>query len=444
MHSQILSSKALMLYSNSIIKKSVNTGLLIFILFSGFSIKSVAQAYISSPYSLYGVGTLFSNISMNNMAMGGTSIAYRSPGYINHANPASYTAFDSLSFVFEGGLNGRLTTLRTLDASYKDRYASLGYINMGFPVTRFWRTSLGILPYSSVGYDLYIPSSEPGHGNTEQHFLGQGGLNKAFWGNAIKLGNSFSAGFNMSYLFGTIAKTHSVIFPDSSAISTKIQSEAEIKNLYFDFGLQYHQKLKNSRFFNAGVTFSPSQSLNAKRNYYVFNYIYNSVNDIDEIFDTIIKVPDTAGKMVLPLAAGFGINFGKTNKWLAGADIQFQNWSKYSYFGRNDLLKNSLTISVGGQYKPSANDLGNYWQRITYRAGLRYNSSQLKVMNTPLNDFGISFGVGLPLKKGSTINIAVESGTLGTTKNNLIKENYIKFTIGASLYDRWFLKRRYN
>ena len=411
---------------------------------TGLSTSSVAQAYISSPYSMYGVGTLFSNISMANMAMGGTSVAYRSPYFINHQNPASYTAFDSLSFVFEGGLNGKLTTIRTTTDSYKDKYASLGYINMGFPITRVWKASLGLLPYSSMGYDIVSSSSEVGHGNTERHYMGEGGLNKAFIGNAIKLGNNFSAGLNLSYVFGTLSQSRIVSFPDSTAVSSRNISEAVVKDIYFDLGIQYYQKLKNNHFLNLGATFSPAQSLNATRSYYAYTFIYDADDDLDVQYDTIIAVPDTAGTLKLPFSVSFGLNYGKIGKWNIGADMQYQNWSKYSYFGQNNSLKNNLTISVGGQYKPSVNDLGKYWQRINYRAGFRYNSSHVELFGTKMNDFGISFGVGLPLKKGSTINLALETGTLGTTKNNLIKENYIKFTVGVSLYERWFLKRRYN
>lgn len=445
MHSQILSSKALMQYSNLTIKKRVISGLLIVILISGFTLKSVAQAYISSPYSIYGIGTLFSNISMNNMAMGGTSIAYRSSAVINQMNPASYTAFDSLSFIFEGGLNGRLTTLHTLDASYKDRYASLGYLSMGFPVTSSWKASLGILPYSSVGYNIKNESFVDGVGNTEQQFSGTGGLNKAYIGNAIRLGKRFSIGANLSYVFGTITKNRTILFPDSAYMfSTLSTSEAIIRNIYVDFGAQYHQKLKNNYFMNFGAVFSPAQSLKAKRSYYLYTFDYDAVNDYNKIYDTVVSVADTSGTMKLPLSAGLGFNFGKSGRWSIGADAQYQNWSKFSYFDKNEMLKNSITVSIGGQYRPSINDLGSYWQRVNYRGGFRYNSSHLEVLGTRLNDFGISFGVGLPLKKGSTINLALEAGTIGTTSNNLIKENYIKFTLGASLYERWFLKRRYN
>jgi len=102
-------------------------------------------------------------------------------------------------------------------------------------------------------------------------------------------------------------------------------------------------------------------------------------------------------------------------------------------------------MSLGGQFRPSPVDIGKYYERINYRAGFRFEQSYLELKNTRINDFGVSFGVGLPMKKSrSTMNIAVEVGTLGTTNNDLIKENYMRLTIGTSIQERWFLKRRFN
>ncbi|MCF8339273.1 MAG: hypothetical protein K9I74_14985, partial [Bacteroidales bacterium] len=60
------------------------------------------------------------------------------------------------------------------------------------------------------------------------------------------------------------------------------------------------------------------------------------------------------------------------------------------------------------------------------------------------SEFGISFGVGLPIKNSqSSINLGVEIGQRGTTDNNLIEENYVKFTLGLAIFERWFLQRKY-
>ena len=57
-----------------------------------------AQNEISNPYSGFGIGLINSHSNAILDGMGGTSYAMQNPYYINSRNPASYAAFDSLSF----------------------------------------------------------------------------------------------------------------------------------------------------------------------------------------------------------------------------------------------------------------------------------------------------------------------------------------------------------
>jgi hypothetical protein len=57
---------------------------------------------------------------------------------------------------------------------------------------------------------------------------------------------------------------------------------------------------------------------------------------------------------------------------------------------------------------------------------------------------GVTAGLSLPLPRSlSKVNLAVEVGQYGTKSNGLIRENYVRFDIGISVYERWFIKRRY-
>ena len=54
-------------------------------------------------------------------------------------------------------------------------------------------------------------------------------------------------------------------------------------------------------------------------------------------------------------------------------------------------------------------------------------------------------GFGLPLPKSSSkVNFAVEVGKMGTTTNNLVQEEYLKFHLGFNFSDKWFVKRQYD
>ena len=82
---------------------------------------------------------------------------------------------------------------------------------------------------------------------------------------------------------------------------------------------------------------------------------------------------------------------------------------------------------------------------MTYRAGARYNQTYLKINGKPINEFGISFGMGLPLPRSlTTVDLSIELGRRGTMNENLIRETFVNFTLGISIYERWFVKSRYN
>ncbi len=405
-----------------------------------------AQVSISSPYSIFGIGNLYGVSSQNNMALGGASTAFSSPYFINPANPASYMAFDTNSFVFDAALNLRSGTLKTIDASQKTRFGSLSNLYFGFPVTKWWRVSLGAMPYSNVGYDIESSQVLTNIGNMVSVYKGYGGINKAYFGSAFSPVKNLSVGVNMSYIFGNIVKERATTFPDSAYyINTMIKSTVRLSKVNFDFGLMYHIDMKEGRFMQFGLTYNPKQSVDGNSEKIAYSYTWDYTNDLEVVKDTASLETGTNGVVVLPTSVGAGFMIGSNNRWFATADVNYQKWSEFRYLGDNPGLKDNLRVSLGGQLRPSAVDMGKYYQRINYRAGFRYERSYLEIRQTRINDFGVSFGVGLPMKKSrSTINIAVELGRQGTTESDLIQENYMRLTIGTSLQERWFLKRKFN
>jgi len=156
------------------------------------------QITINSPYTRYGLGNLVENgMDPRITAMGGLYYGFQRSNLINTANPASYAAFDSVSFVFDAGIFGVMTNLHTDRLTDQGSYISLSHLMFGFPVTRWWRTSLGILPFSYVGYDIYYEEELEGITKTQYVYQGSGGFNQLYWGNAFKIGGKLSIGFNM-------------------------------------------------------------------------------------------------------------------------------------------------------------------------------------------------------------------------------------------------------
>lgn len=418
---------------------------LVVIAFIAVSGQISAQNQLSMPYSRFGIGDLFTNNGVYSMSMGGIAYGTYSPYFVNPANPASYAAFDSLSFIFDISVHSRQSKLITKDMSQSANYTSLGNLLFGFPLARWWKTSFGILPYSQVGYNIIDSQVDALAGNVDYLYHGDGGINQVYIGNSLSITRNLSAGFNFSYLFGTINKYSAVEFPDSLfKLFYKENTASQVHDVYLNYGLFYHTLAKNGMQYNAGFAFSNSSRINVSENRLGYTY-FKSSSGVDLVRDTVLNDNEVKGTMLIPTNIGFGFSLGRNEKWMAGADIQWQQWEKFTYFDVNDSLKNSLRISIGGSYNPSSSTISGYWQRITYRGGLRFTNSYLDLRGQNVNEFGISLGVGLPLPRTrSTINFAAEFGTRGTISNNLIKENFVKFTLGLSIFERWFIVRKYD
>ncbi|NTW32725.1 MAG: hypothetical protein HGB12_08890 [Bacteroidetes bacterium] len=405
---------------------------------------SFAQTRISSPYSRYGIGDLQNDKCQRNLSIGGISFGYRNSSSVNYTNPASYTVFDTASFVFETGINSRFTQISSNSTSQKSNYTSLGYIVMGFPVTKWWGASAGLLPYSSVGYKISDSDNKTNVGNINYLYEGDGGLSQFYFGNSFEPFKGLSLGFNASYLFGYLNKTRTVSFPDSvNFLNLRIKNSTIVSDLLLNYGIQYEKSLGSNLKMVAGFVLNTPAKLSAKQDTLAYHFFAS--NSEETIKDTIIKPLGSKGSVTLPLGLGGGITIGKPDSWLFGVDFQTQNWEKYSSFGEKDSLKNTWMASFGGEFTPKNSISSSYFKKIHYRIGGRYNKTYLQLRNNQLTEVAFSFGFGLPLKRSKTsINLGFEIGQRGTTKDNLIKENFGRLTLSLSIYEYWFFKRRFD
>ncbi len=386
------------------------------------------------------------------MSLGGSAIGMRSSSFVNPWNPASYTAFDSISFIFEGGLYAQSNTLKTLSESQTSNYSSIGNLLFGFPVTRHLKASFGLMPYSSVGYNVgetkNLQIFNDSITRVKNIYDGDGGINKVYMGMGYQLSKNLSVGVNVDFLFGTINRNSAAHIPDQTyAISYRQTSSIRVHDFRYNFGMQYTTQIGKDRRFTFGAVYTPS--IDIKANHDTTNMLVSPTNS-DLIYYTIHQSTNIKGTIHIPQAMGAGFSYEKEAKWLLAGDVYYQNWSKFKIFDQADSMKNSLKASLGLQIIPDGNDYNRYFKRVRFRMGVSYQQTYLQLNNKQLNDFGISLGVGLPLRKGqseiyskSAVNVGLEFGKRGTTDFSLIKENYVRLTVSLSLYDSWFKKLKF-
>jgi hypothetical protein len=157
-------------------------------------------------------------------------------------------------------------------------------------------------------------------------------------------------------------------------------------------------------------------------------------------------VGDTSFDFPSQFSIGGGI--GAPKNWFVGLEYtnqQTSNFTNRTFTIDNVEFKDAAKVKIGGFYIPNYNGIRRYWQRVVYRGGMRFEGTGLVVNGEDINEFGISFGVGLPSGKLFTnINLGVELGSRGTTNSGLIKENFFNTFLSLSLNDKWFEKRYYD
>lgn len=408
---------------------------------------SYAQTGFDSPYSRFGLGTLAPNSNHTRQTgMGGIGNALSSNRFVNPANPASYSATDSLSFLFGTGFSFTGVSYRTTLQNESGNYANVSFFSAAFQVTPWLSTGMGLLPYSNIAFNLTATGTTAQSVRYNKTYEGKGGLNKFFLGNAIKIGKNASLGFNVNYLFGRNNTFSYLYFPDSiNMATTKVDSRITASNLSFDAGLLYKFNLSKETNLQLGMTYGFGHDLPVKREFLVQSQFGGLFGQIEYVIDTIFYRAEQRSTLSLPQSIGGGFVLEKRDRWLGGFDFNWQNWENYKSHSIADSLINSWNIAAGFQYIPSHTAISNYWRKVVYRTGLRYQQTYLSINGQPINEFGISFGVSLPLPRTfTTVDLSLEAGSRGTTKSNLVRESFINFRAGVSIYERWFVKRKYD
>ena len=403
-----------------------------------------AQNEISLPYSYYGIGQLnkCSNSLLDGMA--GTSYALQSPYYVNFKNPASYAAFDSLSMVAEAAASIYACTMQQQRLTQKNDYACAEYITIGLPVTRHWRTSVGILPFSKLGYDMENTNTVDNIGSTDYTYTGSGGLNQLYWGNAFKICKGLSIGLNASYMFGSLYKMSNAHFDGTHFYNTFVNDAYHIDGIYLTGGLQYGIDFKENHNLTLGVVYSNTAYIWVKEKLLVNTYsgVYSSVVS----YDTVVYNDGIRGNLKIPQSVGGGLSYTYKKKMTIAADVTWNNWEKYEFMGHSDSLQNAIVASLGWSFTPDPTST-KFVKKMSFRLGGRYSTGEYFLHNKPISELAVSFGVGIPLttfNTHSTINVAFEYGRMGTLQNDLIRRNYFRFLFGFTLQEKWYQKLKIN
>ncbi len=397
---------------------------------------SSAQHNTSSPYTRYGYGTILDGGFGQARAMGGISYGLRPSQYINPNNPASYTSIDSLTFRMEAGVSVQFTRMDATDTKEVASNGNLEFLAFQFPIKKWVALSFGLMPYSIVGYDYHrreVQNSAISSDTlaTTYQYAGSGGITQLYAGLAFRPVKWLSFGGNFQFNFGNIEHSSRTEFDEDSYYSTRMTRLIRIKDVCGNFGIQAEIPMKEKHKLSVGGVFQMKSELNSEATQTIIT-TDSIVLNFDDKFDT-------------PMYFGLGFVYSYLEEFLFGFDYKREMWSDVRFFGESPFV-NRNKISFGGQYIPDVNGR-SYFQRVAYRLGANFTSSYYMVNGEQLRSFSLTTGWGFPLKKGlnpTVMNVSFEYGHNGKIENNLIREQFFKFTLNATINERWFMKRKLN
>lgn len=396
---------------------------------------SWAQQGDASAYSFYGIGDIKKGQTMENRSMGGIAIQNDSI-HLNFQNPASHGALKLTAVSF----GGNYTNLRVQDqnASGNATRSSFDYFAVGLPLGGVGIVG-GLKTISSVGYDISTSlGSNPYTTNK-----GQGGINQFFLSTGVKILPNLYVGGEVNYNFGN-ATTERVSQTAGIALATQTKTRSDFGGIGYKLGVMYEQKLGEKHTLFGSIAYAPTTSVSSNNSTTLATLDFNSF-DPQSPFDTKgITAENTTVK--IPGQATIGLGYGELKKWFVGAQvtaIQSSQMSNRLKGSSNASFEDAMRYAIGAHYTPKYNSYNEYFKKATYRLGFRTENTGLVVNNTPINEYGMTFGLGLPVGGNfSNINIGFEYGSRGTTNSNLVKENFFSVLIGLSLNDKWFKKSK--
>lgn len=410
-----------------------------------------AQADVDSPYSLFGVGQVRGNATNIRLkGMGGVANAMSSPGMINTSNPASLAKMDSLAFLFDAGIYFKTSNFSTYNKTERGANASFDYVAMAFGITDWWKTAIGVQPYSTSGYKMVVDGYKDNVGSYSTVFKGSGGLNQAFWSHAFKLGKHFAIGANAYYVFGNTQSITTVYVPDTAyTIGTRRSLDIIASSFMFDYGVMFNANVASDMTLSVGLTYDQSVKLGGKQTLFIRGIMEDMDTEVEYLIDTVYYSGNHKAHLTMPQGFGVGFALEKDKRWCLGADFNWMQWSRFAREGVTEDLQDAWRVSAGFEYMPTYSSVSSYFRRASYRLGGFYENGFLSLPGNDggehsINRIGITAGISLPLPRSqSKVNFALELGQYGTLDAGLIQERYLKFEVGVSVFERWFMKRKY-
>lgn len=416
-----------------------------------FTVGMYAQDGTVSPYSFFGIGDLKNVSTVENQMMGGIGV-YADSIHLNLKNPAAYgklglEVMDREGLVtYTAGVSNKQYQLKSYTEEEKSSITSLDYLALGFSLGKGLGMGFGIMPLSSVGYNLIDEQTNSG-GSLTNLYTGEGGLTRVFYSVGYEVLKDLSIGATVNFNYGTLDNERLQQI-DGVQFGTFDRRSSRVNGFDFNYALNYSPIVKGRYRFHSSIRVNTQGNLVSHNDRQIGSFSIATGGNIEEVEVDLVSQNLKNTELKIPTTTTLGLGYGEDFKWFVGAEYSFQGMSSFenTFLGADSIrYGDASSYALGAFITPDHDSFASYLKRMTYRAGLRLEKTGMMVNDVDINNFGITFGLGLPLGRSfSNLNLGFEIGRRGTTKANLIEESYFKFNVGLSLNDRWFQKRKIN
>ncbi|WP_133507322.1 OmpP1/FadL family transporter [Flavobacterium chryseum] len=396
------------------------------------SLTSFSQSISSSPYSLYGLGSLYDSDFGSIPSIGSSGTALPSSVFINNLNPASLAYLPLNHFMLDIGGKAIATTYESGSRSEKRNNFQFSHIAFAFPVTKKSGFSVALRPYSSATFkisNLKLPITD----SQEYYYLtaaGSGGLNNFDFSYGYRFGKKLAIGATATLLFGNISDDRAYLISNSV---TSISKKTDYNGVRATLGTQY----KIDSTFTIASTFKAPTRVNAAK----VQTVQTITNDVVTTVES--DVASDTDDYYIPLEIGIGISKRFKNNLNLTMDYEKSLWNSTNQSELYGNFVNQDRFALGFTYSAKKN-IRRYSDRIQYSAGANFDTGYLEVDGKRINNASISFGLSLPIDNTfSALNISYSYAQKGKISDNLIKENYHKISLNLSLDGIWFVKRKF-
>jgi len=400
------------------------------------------------PYSQFGLGEIDDGFYNRTTGLGETGIAYRSNRYLINNNPASYSALANQYFTMEMSIRGTFINYagtQVAPASTQSGDITFRRLVMGIKAAKWWGTSIGLVPYSTQNYEYNVPYYIQGSNQevANHYYTGHGSVNKAYWAHSFEFFHHLSIGAEAGYIFGDLNQKDILQNPNTGASEASTQNDVYLQNLRMTYGIQLYGNIGKHWEYALGGVYQQKASLLASP-----NKIVQSANDsATSTGGGLVNEQYPDYYMYLPNSFGGGISITHNQKYTWVADYRYSDWNgvqrQNTYPGLDYNIISSERGSLGFEISKKKTFYNNKIELSYFQSGVYYSKSYLQINGTQIHDMGVSVGIGAnSLKSPLAYNIIFNYGIKGTTKNDLIRENYANLSFVINFGTIWFTKGR--